>query len=135
MYHKRTWIFFLCRESNYGFKYYFESPISTSPRREDDKITYINKGQFYSITMEYSHDPDRPLKSATVKVRFLYGYKYKLLKRKLFRKFFILLMIIIYLRGVHEHILSIQLANSNFSKNSMQTIALVYINLFDLFLA
>ncbi|CAG0881525.1 unnamed protein product [Cyprideis torosa] len=50
-----------------GFKYYLESPISTSQRKEDDRITYVNKGQFYGITMEYIPDPDRPLKSHTVK--------------------------------------------------------------------
>ncbi|XP_011872603.1 PREDICTED: protein grainyhead [Vollenhovia emeryi] len=47
--------------SNYGFKYHLESPISTSQRREDDRITYINKGQFYGITLEYVPDPDKPL--------------------------------------------------------------------------
>lgn len=60
----------LCRFSNVGFKYYLESPISSSQRREDDRITYINKGQFYGITLEYIHDPDKPLKSQTVKVSF-----------------------------------------------------------------
>ncbi|XP_046393209.1 uncharacterized protein LOC124161070 isoform X2 [Ischnura elegans] len=54
--------------SLYGFKYFLETPISTSQRREDDRITYINKGQFYGISLEYSPDPDRPaLKSQTVK--------------------------------------------------------------------
>ncbi|XP_076057163.1 grainy head [Oratosquilla oratoria] len=53
--------------SAYGFKYHLESPISTSQRREDDRITYINKGQFYGITMEYIPDPDKPLKATTVK--------------------------------------------------------------------
>lgn len=53
--------------SNYGFKYHLESPISTSQRREDDRITYINKGQFYGITLDYIPDPDKPLKSQTVK--------------------------------------------------------------------
>lgn len=56
------------RFSNVGFKYYLESPISSSQRREDDRITYINKGQFYGITLEYVHDPDKPLKNQTVKV-------------------------------------------------------------------
>jgi len=46
-----------------------ESPISTNQRREDDRVTYINKGQFYGITMEYIPDPDKPLTSQTVKVR------------------------------------------------------------------
>ena len=56
------------RYSPYGFRYYLESPISTSQRREDDRITYINKGQFYGITLEYVPDPDRPIKNQTVKV-------------------------------------------------------------------
>ncbi|XP_065166555.1 protein grainyhead isoform X2 [Atheta coriaria] len=50
-----------------GFKYNLETPISTSQRREDDRITYINKGQFYGITLEYVPDADKPLKSQTVK--------------------------------------------------------------------
>ncbi|XP_045135386.1 protein grainyhead-like isoform X2 [Portunus trituberculatus] len=53
--------------NQYGFKYHLETPISTSQRREDDRITYINKGQFYGVTMEYIHDPEKPLKSGTVK--------------------------------------------------------------------
>ncbi|XP_070163068.1 uncharacterized protein Grh isoform X2 [Polyergus mexicanus] len=50
--------------SPYGFKYHLESPISTSQRREDDRITYINKGQFYGITLDYVPDPDKPLLKA-----------------------------------------------------------------------
>ena len=60
---------FVHRFSNVGFKYNLESPISSSQRREDDRITYINKGQFYGITLEYIPDPDKPLKNQTVKVR------------------------------------------------------------------
>lgn len=58
------------RFSAYGFKYHLESPISTSQRREDDRITYINKGQFYGITLDYVPDPDKPTLKAgqTVKV-------------------------------------------------------------------
>lgn len=62
------------RFSNYGFRYYLESPISTNQRREDDRVTYINKGQFYGITMEYIPDPDKPLTSQTVKVRRFGNY-------------------------------------------------------------
>ncbi|XP_035214512.1 protein grainyhead-like, partial [Stegodyphus dumicola] len=54
-------------QSDVGFRYFLESPISTSQRREDDRITYINKGQFYGITLEYSPDPAKPLKCGTVK--------------------------------------------------------------------
>jgi len=53
--------------SNYGFRFHMESPISTSQRREDDRLTYVNKGQFYGVTMEYVPDPEKPLKSSTVK--------------------------------------------------------------------
>ncbi|XP_037888333.1 protein grainyhead isoform X5 [Glossina fuscipes] len=53
--------------TNVGFKYHLESPISSSQRREDDRITYINKGQFYGITLEYIPDPDKPIKNTTVK--------------------------------------------------------------------
>jgi hypothetical protein len=28
-----------------------ETPTSGSVRREDDRITYINKGQFYGLTL------------------------------------------------------------------------------------
>lgn len=68
--------------SDVGFKYYLESPISTSQRREDDRITYINKGQFYGITLEYIPDPDRPLKCNTVKVNLVaFASKHFKLKR------------------------------------------------------
>ncbi|XP_067210610.1 protein grainyhead isoform X2 [Linepithema humile] len=50
--------------SPYGFKYHLESPISTSQRREDDRITYINKGQFYGITLDYVPEPDKSLLKA-----------------------------------------------------------------------
>ncbi|OQR76627.1 protein grainyhead-like, partial [Tropilaelaps mercedesae] len=50
-----------------GFRYHLESPISTSVRKEDDRITYINKGQFYGITLEYVPDPERSLKNTPVK--------------------------------------------------------------------
>jgi transcription factor CP2-like protein len=67
-------MFVCCRYSQYGFKYHLETPISTSQRREDDRITYINKGQFYGITLEYIPDPDKPLKSQTVKVSAMFCY-------------------------------------------------------------
>ncbi|XP_042897855.1 protein grainyhead isoform X4 [Parasteatoda tepidariorum] len=53
--------------SDVGFHYFLESPISTSQRREDDRMTYINKGQYYGITLEYINDPERTLRSCTVK--------------------------------------------------------------------
>ncbi|KAL5274993.1 GRHL2 family protein [Megaselia abdita] len=53
--------------TNVGFRYNLESPISSSQRREDDRITYINKGQFYGITLEYIPDQEKPIKNTVVK--------------------------------------------------------------------
>ncbi|KFD68620.1 hypothetical protein M514_00352 [Trichuris suis] len=50
-----------------GFQYTLEAPISTSVRKEDDRMTYINKGQFYTVTLEYIPDILKPLKSVTMK--------------------------------------------------------------------
>lgn len=61
--------------SDVGFRYFLESPISTSQRREDDRITYINKGQFYGITLEYIPDSSRPLKSTTVKTMVMLMFR------------------------------------------------------------
>lgn len=66
---QNSWELYDCRRfSPYGFKYHLETASSSSQRREDDRITYINKGQFYGITLEYIHDPDKPVKNQTVKV-------------------------------------------------------------------
>lgn len=32
-------------------------------------MTYVNKGQFYTVSLDYIPDPCKPLKSVTVKVR------------------------------------------------------------------
>ena len=53
--------------SPYGFRSVLDAPTSSAVRREDDKVTYINKGQFYGVTLEYHPEPDHTLKSATVK--------------------------------------------------------------------
>ena len=54
--------------SSFGFHFVLEAPTSSSVRREDDTVTYVNKGQFYGVTLDYQPDPDRPhLKSQTVK--------------------------------------------------------------------
>lgn len=34
-------------------------------------MTYVNKGQFYTISLDYIPDPCKPLKSVTVKVSWL----------------------------------------------------------------
>jgi len=54
--------------SPFGFHHILDAPTSSSVRREDDKVTYINKGQFYGVTLDYQPDPDHThLKSPTVK--------------------------------------------------------------------
>lgn len=53
--------------SQYGFRCFLEAPISTCRRKEEDRITYINKGEFYGLTLEYTPDPQKPLRSAIVK--------------------------------------------------------------------
>ncbi|KAI1713924.1 CP2 transcription factor domain-containing protein [Ditylenchus destructor] len=54
-------------ENALGFQYCLEAPISTSIRREDDRMTYVNKGQFYSVSLDYIPDPCKPLKGNTVR--------------------------------------------------------------------
>ncbi|KAG5893976.1 hypothetical protein JTB14_006579 [Gonioctena quinquepunctata] len=71
--------------SSVGFKYHLETPISTSQRREDDRITYINKGQFYGITLEYIPDQEKQLKSQTVKsvVMLMFREEKTLMKQRI----------------------------------------------------
>ena len=62
--------------SPYGFRSVLDAPTSSAVRREDDKVTYINKGQFYGVTLEYHPDPDQGLKSATVKSVIMLVFRY-----------------------------------------------------------
>lgn len=55
-------------ENSLGFQYILEASISTSIRREDDRMTYVNKGQFYTISLDYIPDPCKLLKGNTVRV-------------------------------------------------------------------
>ncbi|TKR93671.1 hypothetical protein L596_008084 [Steinernema carpocapsae] len=50
-----------------GFQYVLDAPISTSIRIDEDRITYVNKDQFYGINLSYFPDPQKPIKSVTVK--------------------------------------------------------------------
>ena len=59
-----------------------DAPTSSSVRREDDKVTYINKGQFYGVTLDYQPDPEiAHLKSPTVKsvIMLVFRYRYMIL--------------------------------------------------------
>ena len=66
--------------SPYGFHYMLDAPTSSSVRREDDKVTYINKGQFYGVTLDYQPDPEiAHLKSPTVKSVIMLVFRYIIL--------------------------------------------------------
>ena len=66
--------------SPYGFHYMLDAPTSSSVRREDDKVTYINKGQFYGVTLDYQPDPEiAHLKSPTVKSVIMLVFRYVIL--------------------------------------------------------
>ncbi|GMS99523.1 hypothetical protein PENTCL1PPCAC_21698 [Pristionchus entomophagus] len=58
-----------------GFQYVLEAPISTSIRKEDDRMTYVNKGQFYTVTLDYIPDPNKPLKNLTMKSQMLVVFR------------------------------------------------------------
>ncbi|XP_046568966.1 grainyhead-like protein 1 homolog isoform X2 [Haliotis rubra] len=49
-----------------GYKYFMETPTSTTQRIEEDRVTYLNKGQYYGLTFEFNPAYTLP-KSATVK--------------------------------------------------------------------
>ncbi|CAD5207558.1 unnamed protein product [Bursaphelenchus okinawaensis] len=58
-----------------GFQYVLETAISTSIRKEDDRMTYVNKSQYYTVTLEYIPDPNRPLKSNTVRSQIMVVFR------------------------------------------------------------
>uniref|UniRef100_A0A183BNC9 CP2 domain-containing protein n=1 Tax=Globodera pallida TaxID=36090 RepID=A0A183BNC9_GLOPA len=58
-----------------GFQYALEAPISTSIRREDDRMTYVNKGQFYTVSLDYIPDLHRPLKGLTVRSQVMVVFR------------------------------------------------------------
>ncbi|ELU04641.1 hypothetical protein CAPTEDRAFT_198091 [Capitella teleta] len=53
-----------------GYRYYLETNISTTQRINEDRITYLNKGQFYGLVLEYK-PIQRMLPCSTVKVGHL----------------------------------------------------------------
>lgn len=40
-----------------GYRYHLESAVSTNQPRSEDAITYLNKGQYYGLTLEYVVPP------------------------------------------------------------------------------
>ena len=47
--------------SPYGFHCTLEAPTAQWVRKDEDRCTYLNKGQFYGITLEYRPNPAEPL--------------------------------------------------------------------------
>ena len=45
----------------YGFHVILETPTAQWVRKEEDRCTYLNKGQFYGLTLEYRHNQTEPL--------------------------------------------------------------------------
>nr|XP_022317386.1 protein grainyhead-like isoform X2 [Crassostrea virginica] len=43
-------------EDSAGYKCILETPISSACRRDEDRVTYLNKGQYYGLTIEYTGD-------------------------------------------------------------------------------
>lgn len=41
-------------EDTAGYKCILETPISSACRRDEDRVTYLNKGQYYGLTIEYT---------------------------------------------------------------------------------
>jgi len=46
--------------SPYGFHCTLEAPTAQWVRKDDDRCTYMNKGQFYGLTLEYRANPVQP---------------------------------------------------------------------------
>ncbi|KAL3079769.1 hypothetical protein niasHS_014051 [Heterodera schachtii] len=62
-------------ENPLGFQYALEAPISTSIRKEDDRMTYVNKGQFYTVSLDYIPDLHCPLKGLTVRSQIMVVFR------------------------------------------------------------
>jgi transcription factor CP2-like protein len=58
-----------------GFQYTLEAPISTSIRKDDDRMTYVNKGQYYTISFDYLPDMRYPLKGPTVRSQVMVVFR------------------------------------------------------------
>uniref|UniRef100_A0A914NEC9 Grh/CP2 DB domain-containing protein n=1 Tax=Meloidogyne incognita TaxID=6306 RepID=A0A914NEC9_MELIC len=76
-------------DNQLGFQYTLEAPISTSIRKEDDRMyvpfsllcsfqitrTYVNKGQFYTVSFDYILDLRCPLKGMTVRSQIIIVFR------------------------------------------------------------
>ena len=55
--------------SPFGFHCTLEAPTAQWVRRDEDRCTYMNKGQFYGVTLEYRANPAEPITESLVNVR------------------------------------------------------------------
>ena len=59
-----------------GFTYTLDAPTSAMVRKGEDSLTYVNKGQFYGLTMEFTPSPNRqfystnPIVTSVVMLQF-----------------------------------------------------------------
>ncbi|GFR87789.1 protein grainyhead [Elysia marginata] len=49
-----------------GYSYFLETPISTTQRLCEDRVTYLNKSQYYGLTLDFSNQ-ERFIKCSVVK--------------------------------------------------------------------
>ena len=55
--------------SPFGFHCTLEAPTAQWVRKDEDRCTYLNKGQFYGITLEYRPNPTEPLPGNMTEVK------------------------------------------------------------------
>ncbi|GAB1599806.1 hypothetical protein Ahia01_000258000 [Argonauta hians] len=57
-----------------GYRYIMETPTSTTQRIEEDRITYLNKGQYYTLLME-NIKKEKYIKNITVTTLILVNFR------------------------------------------------------------
>ena len=55
--------------SPFGFHCTLEAATAQWVRRDEDRCTYMNKGQFYGVTLEYRPNPAEPITESLVNVK------------------------------------------------------------------
>ncbi|XP_059157789.1 uncharacterized protein LOC131942094 isoform X2 [Physella acuta] len=57
-----------------GYSYFLETPISTTQRRDEDRVTYLNKSQYYGLTLDFNSQ-ERNIKCAVVKSVIILAFR------------------------------------------------------------
>ncbi|CAG5118550.1 unnamed protein product, partial [Candidula unifasciata] len=60
--------------NNTGYSYFLETPISTTQRRHEDRVTYLNKSQYYGLSLEFNNQ-ERIIKCAVVKSVIILAFR------------------------------------------------------------